>query len=205
MRFAICLIFAAAGLTGCASALPHFQKAAPGGLGYAISTLIAKNGFTVTTELGPKANEKYSIYYGYRVVGEECLARNFSYFDVAVVSPHEFEGYCYKTPDHPALGVEFQELGLASRPQRFVVGSLNQKTKTLLEKGDEIQMIDQTVPTSVATFKGAVFRASAAGHKTVDLKIFRGDVSQEIKEPIALFKDSSMGSTQLDLFRSRVN
>jgi hypothetical protein len=189
-------------VSGCATTKPKFQKGIPG---YRIADAISDTGFVVTMELGPHVDEKYSEVYGIRAIGEECLARGFNYFDFAIREPQSVEGFCYKTADHPGLGIEFAAKGLSVRPEQFVIADLNGKTKTLLQKGDEILEIDGKPPKNVATFKSKVFRASMTNQKTVDLKVKRGDQVLQIKEPIALFKNSSMGSTQLDLLRAATN
>lgn len=186
-------------ISGCATTRPKFHKGTPG---YQVADAISSTAFVVTMDLGPKADAKYSEVYGIRAIGEECLARGFEYFDFAVREPQSIEGYCYKTVDHPGLGIEFADKGLAARPEKFIVANLNGKTKTMLEKGDEILEIDGKAPANVATFKAQTYRATMKNQKTVSLKLKRGDQALEIKEPIALFKNSSMGPTQLDLLRS---
>jgi len=188
-------------VVGCASLKPKFQKGTPG---YSVEGTVGEQGFLVKTDLGAKADDKFVATYGFRAVGEECLAHGFEYFDIAPVNVHEVEGYCFKTPDHPALAVEFTERGLEARPQHFVVHGLNGKTKTSLEKGDEILAVENAAPTSIATFKTAVYKAANAKKRTVKLKIKRDGKELEIQEPIALFKESALGSTQLDLVRSSV-
>jgi hypothetical protein len=186
-------------MAGCASTKPKFHKGTPG---YRIADAISDTGFVVTMDLGPRVDEKYIEVYGLRAIGEECLKRGFEYFDFAIREPQSIEGYCYKTADHPGLGIEFGTKGLLVRPEKFVVESLNGKTKTSLEKGDEIIEIEGKTPQNVASFKSAAYRASMTNQKTIDMKVKRGDQVLQIKEPIALFKNSSMGPTQLDLLRS---
>lgn len=195
-------------ISGCASHLAPFQRASSNPSesqpGYTLTPGASAQTFNIKVDLKGQGDAKYAVYYAYRAVGEECLSRSFGYFDVGVNDPANVDGYCYPGPDHPALAVEFTTAGLDARPQAFVVGSLLGKTNTKLEKGDTIIGLEGASPRSVANFKAVVFRLSQAGRKTVDLKIKRAGQDLEIKEPIALLKNSLMGSTQLDLFRSRV-
>jgi hypothetical protein len=196
------LLLLALNLPACASLKPKFQKG-PGG--YQVADVSPPDAFVVTVDLMKKVDDKYAETYGLRAVAEECLSRGYDYFDFAAREPRVIEGYCYKTPDHPGLGVEFALKGLAETPQRFLVGDLNGKTKTGLEKGDELLEIDGQPPVIIANIKSHVFRDSVAKQKTIPLKVKRGDQTLEIKEPIALFKNSSMGSAQLELLRSRTD
>ncbi len=189
-------------LSGCASTKPVFKK---GPRGYNVVDVISSTAFVVTSELPPRTESKYIELYGIRAVGEECKSRGYDYFDFAVREPESIEGYCFKTPDKPGLGVEFSLAGLSVRPEKFVITDLNGKTKTLLQVKDEILEIEGKVPKNVAAIKAQVYRASMTNQKTLDLKIKRGDDEIQIKEPIALFKNSTMGPTQLDLLRSRTD
>lgn len=192
--------------SACASERPKFQRATtPSDTGYAVVLQLGPNSFIMRTTLEGKVDTKYAIAYGHRAVGEECAKQNFPYFDVAVITPYELQGYCFKTPDHKALAVEFSARGLTSRPQRFFVDDLHGKTKTRLEKGDELLEIDNVPPLSIAMIKSLVYRAADEGHTSVNLRIHRHDQDLDIREPIALFKNSALGATQLDLLRSRVD
>lgn len=195
-------LLAALLISGCATTKPKFQKGTPG---YRVVDAISETAFVVSMELGPHVDDKFVEIYGLRAIGEECLARGFQYFDFAVREPQSIEGFCYQTADHPGLGIEFAAKGLAARPERFIVENLNGKTKTLLQKGDEIVEIEGKAPATVSTFKSKVYRATMTNQKTIDLKIKRGDQTLVLKEPIALFKNSSLGPTQLDLLRSGVD
>ena len=199
---AFALMAALVFISGCATPpKPKFQKGTPG---YTVDGSISPQGFTVITDFGSYKDEKYSVLYGHRAVAEECNAKGFPFFDVAVIDSHHFEGYCFKTADHAALAVEFTASGLDARPQHFVVHDLYGKTNSKLEKGDEILLLEGVPVTSVGFVKAAVFRANNNKKTSVKLKIKRGDQELEIQEPIALFKNSALGSTQLDLIRSRV-
>lgn len=200
------LAFGSGSMSGCASARkPPFQSLAGHEYGYRIEDSPHKWVFKVQTVLPANVDDKYAVFYGYRAVGEECLVRGFPFFDVGVNSPNELDGYCYPSKDHDALGIEFTELGLVSRPQHFIVSSLNDKTKTQLQKKDEINEIDGLPVISLAQIKAAVAKTVLAGKTMLQIKINRGDKSLTLKEPIAVFKNSSMGSDVLDLARSRVN
>lgn len=193
-------------LSACASIQrPPFQKLESHEFGYRVENSVTPTEFKVTTVLPEKVDPKFAVFYASRAVAEECLNRGFSYFDIGVEGPHEVDGYCYASADHKGLGVEFGANGLELTPKRFVVSDLNGKTKTSLQKKDQILEIDGQPTTSIAQVKAIVAKAVDAGRAELDLKIKRGDDQElKIKEPIALFKNSSMGSQHLDLMRSKV-
>ena len=193
-------------LSGCASLeKPPFQKLESHTYGYQVESASATSPMlTVKTILPEKYEPKLAITYASRAVAEECLTRGYEYFDTGVRGPHEVDGYCYKSADHKALGIEFTEGGLDQRPQHFIIDNLNGKTKTELKPKDELIELQGQPVESMAQIKAAVAAAVAGNQKTVDLSIKRDDQRLKVKEPIALFKNSSMSSVQLDLMRSKV-
>lgn len=185
-------------LTACAT-LPRFQKSLDGSNGFTVQDLSTKDHFRVTVQVPPESSGKFIKDYGFRAVGEECLARGFHYFDVGEISLFSFEGFCFADAVRKSLAITFQPAGLLESPPRFIVGNLNNKTNSKLQVNDEIVFIDQERPNSMSQLKSIVFAAS--NKKQLSMKIKRQNNEIAILEPIVELRDAAYGKNDLEALR----
>lgn len=187
-------------LSACVSA-PTFKKTSYGVEGYSVQNLATQDHFQVIIKLPEGTNSKYFINYGYRAVGEECLVRGFEYFDVGELDKTVFEGFCFQNSTRKALAINFQNNGLIQSPARFVVEHLNNKTATQLMPNDEILLIEEKAPNSMANLKSLVFVATTNNKSVIPIKIKRQGREIKVIEPIADLKNGVFDKNDLKSLR----
>lgn len=117
-------------LLGCASAPSTFQKNVDDSYGYSVVETTSKDRFRVLVNLPSDKSEVYVRYYGYRAVGEECVARGFDRFDFSDVNATTFEGFCLSAPlqsslPSPLLQTQRSSLAAPAKPQDSIAGMQN--------------------------------------------------------------------------------
>lgn len=187
-------------LSACASA-PTFKKTSYGVDGYSVQDLATKEHFQIIVKLPVGTDSKYFRNYGYRAVGEECLARGFEFFDVGELDTTVFEGFCFQDANRKALAISFQNNGLIQSPSRFVVDHLNNKTVTKLRPNDELLLIDDKPPVSMINLKSLVFVAAINNKNVLPLKIKRQGREIKVMEPIADLKNGVLEKKDLESLR----
>lgn len=199
--FTRCLVsFIAIVLSACASS-PTFKKTSYGVDGYSVQDLATKDHFQVIVKLPEGTDSKYFRNYGYRAVGEECLARGFQFFDMGELDTTVFEGFCFPDANRKALAISFQNNGLIQSPSRFVVEHLNNKAVTKLRPNDELLLIDDKPPVSMINLKSLVFIAATNNKNALPLKIKRQGREIKVMEPIADLKNGALDQNDLKSLR----
>jgi len=190
-------------LSACASK-PSFQKNSNETIGYVIQNYATNDNFRVIVNLPQGTTEQYARNYGYRAVGEECLIRGFNFFDVGEVDGKVFEGFCFKDSVRKSLAVSFQNDGLVRSPKRFVIEYVNNKPSTKLKLNDELLLMDNKSPDSMANLKSLVFNAATNNKNFLPLKIRRKGRELKVMEPIADLKNGVLDINDLDALRTFV-
>ena len=201
-QLALCAMAAfAVGSVGCTSA-PKFEKS-NGTSGYSVRNLSGQTHFSVDLLLPSDTSRETLKHYGWRAIGEECLARGFQFFDVSDENPTRYVGFCYSGNERKSLALTFTLDGLEKNPPKFVVEDLNNKSSTLVKLGDEVTQIANETPTSMAHIKSIVYQATQSSN-TIPLKVRRNGKEIEVKEPVALFKEGILGSEDLKALRQQI-
>lgn len=198
------ILFSAILFSSCTS-IPIFQKTTDNNEGYKVQDLDSKNNFRVTIQLPSiPSSDKLVRYYGFRAVGEECLARGFHFFDVGELTTHIFEGFCFTSSTRKSLAATFDKKELQKNPIHFIVESLNKKSRSQLKINDEILMVNEKPLVSVGQLKSLIFAEAENKKTSVDLKIRRKNSELNITELLADFKNSTYGQGDLEDLRLKI-
>ncbi|MES2854338.1 MAG: hypothetical protein V4692_00665 [Bdellovibrionota bacterium] len=180
-----------------------FQKSEDNG--YQIADSSSKDRFTVTVRLPSESSDRRRWDFAYRAVGEECLVRGFSYFEPVLMVPRDAhpivaEGLCFPGEVRKAMGIGFAQSGLNENPVRLVIESLNSKTNSKLQVGDEVLEFKGRTPVRNTDMKLWVFEAAPAD-ATAKWKIRRSGKVLEVDEPYAQTSGLGYGPKDLESVR----
>lgn len=187
---------------GCASNEIPFQKSS-NGVGYTIEHSKRPDYFIVRLQLPLKSEEASFKRYAARAVGEECLARGFTFFDLTDPKDNSVEGFCFKENKRKALGISFDKKYLENSPPSFVVENLNSKSRTNLLVGDKVNKIAGQEVGSVSRIKSLIFLSNNQQVSEVDITLERNGKNLSVKEPIADLLGGAFGKDDLDALRKQ--
>lgn len=188
-------------LAGCATT-PSFQKS-DGRLGYEVQETDKKSRIRVSLLIRDEVENEFKWLYAMRAVGEECSARGFQYFDHAEYDENNYAGYCYKSAIKKSLGLTFETKGLRKKPSQFVIESLNNKSQTALDVGDEILLFDDKAMNSIAELKDYIFNLSPQ-EQLLRLVIKRKGAKMSFDEPLAELQNGLGDKEQLNWLRQQI-
>jgi len=188
-------------LAGCASTQIPFQKGSDSP-GYTVQEKSPAN-LAIQTKLPADLEQKSIHRYVARAVGEECLERGFSYFDLTEPKNGAVEGFCFKENKRKAVGITFQAEPRKQNPELLIVEHLNNKTQTFLQPGDQILKAGNQNLNSVGDLKILAFQSGAQNKSEVQLELVRAGKKLQIKEPLVDMTEGAYGPQDLSALRKR--
>ena len=118
------------------------------------------------------------------LISEECLKRNYSFYDFGEVDALMVTGFCYKANSKLGLGASFYLDKIDNKPPRFIVESMGNKTPTFVKVNDQFTKFNGEVITSMMDVKLKIYKAQEEGRKKIKISLIRDNKLIEVEEPI---------------------
>lgn len=118
------------------------------------------------------------------IISEECLKRDYSFYDFGQVDALMVTGFCYKENSKFGLGASFYLDKIDNKPPRFIVESMENKNPTFIKVNDQFMKFNGEVITSMMDIKLKIYNAQEEGRKNIKISLIRGKKLIEVEEPI---------------------
>ncbi|NOT78843.1 MAG: hypothetical protein HOP07_07545 [Bacteriovoracaceae bacterium] len=150
-------------------------------------TISNTSGPVFKVNLKPKLstlNPEFHRCFSNWLISEECLKRNYAFYDYGAVDALTVSGFCYKENVKFGLGVSFNLDKIENKPPSFIVKGMGDKIPTSVKENDQFLKFNDEVLQSMLDIKLKIFNAYQKGKKSIKISLIRNHKIIDVEESI---------------------